>query len=131
GPDYFVKGKRFVATSNNLPSTVPIPIGATGASGSTGSTTSIMDPANLVNFSQIVRNVGAGTNLYVAAGTAFASIVHFLESTGRFRVINRPVVFTSNNKKAIIASGQEVPVPVSTLTNAQVTGNNVASVASN
>jgi len=29
--------------------------------------------------------------------------------------LNRPVVFTSNNKKAIIASGQEIPVPVSTL----------------
>ena len=38
-----------------------------------------------------------------------------LDQTGRFKVINRPVVFTSNNKKAIIASGQEVPVPVSTL----------------
>jgi hypothetical protein len=34
---------------------------------------------------------------------------------GRFRVINRPVVFTSNNKKAIIASGTEIPVPVNTL----------------
>src|SRR5205085_11255790 len=31
------------------------------------------------------------------------------------KVISRPMVFTSNNKKAIIASGQEIPVPVSTL----------------
>jgi len=31
--------------------------------------------------------------------------------------MSRPTVFTSNNKKAIIASGQEVPVPVNTLTN--------------
>jgi type II secretory pathway component GspD/PulD (secretin) len=38
-----------------------------------------------------------------------------LDATGRFKTINRPVVFTSNNKKAIIASGQEIPVPVSTL----------------
>src|SRR5207245_5971183 len=72
-------------------------------------------------------------NLYVAAGTAFASIVHFLESTGRFRVINRPVVFTSNNKKAIIASGTEIPVPVNTLTNVvnQTSANGTAAVASN
>jgi general secretion pathway protein D len=131
GADYFVKGKRFVATSNNLPSTVPIPGVAAAASASPGTTTSsIIDPANLVNFSQIINNVGAGTNLYVAAGTAFASIVHFLESTGRFRVINRPVVFTSNNKKAIIASGTEIPVPVSTLSsvvaaNTGVTGTNI------
>jgi type II secretory pathway component GspD/PulD (secretin) len=43
------------------------------------------------------------------------------------------MVFTSNNKKAIIASGTEIPVPVSTLTNASSTGinNNVAAVASN
>ena len=38
-----------------------------------------------------------------------------LDSTGRFKVLNRPIVFTTNNKKAIIASGQEIPVPVSTL----------------
>src|SRR5204863_9032653 len=39
--------------------------------------------------------------------------------------------FTSNNKKAIIASGQEVPVPVSTLSNTNVGGviNNTATVS--
>ena len=61
--------------------------------------------------------MGAGANIYVAAGDAFAAIVHVLESTGRFKIVSRPTIFTSNNKKAIIASGQEVPVPVSTLTN--------------
>ena len=60
--------------------------------------------------------------MYVAAGNAFAAIVHLLESTGRFRVMSRPTVFTSNNKKAIIASGREVPVPVNTLTNANTAG---------
>jgi general secretion pathway protein D len=125
GADYFVKSKRFVATSRNTG--VPLPIANASASpgASPGTTTgSIIDPARLVNFTQIIQNVGAGTNLYVAAGTAFASIVHFLETTGRFRVINRPIVFTSNNKKAIIASGQEVPVPVNTLST--VVSNNVA-----
>jgi type II secretory pathway component GspD/PulD (secretin) len=45
------------------------------------------------------------------------------------------MVFTSNNKKAIIASGQEVPIPTNTLTNSIVgtgtTTNNTAAVASN
>src|SRR5205807_7457574 len=83
----------------------------------TGSTTTgVVDPANLINFSQVIQNVATGTNVYVAAGNYLATIVHALESTGRFRVINRPVVFTSNNKKAIIASGTEVPVPVNTVT---------------
>ena len=52
-----------------------------------------------------------------------------MESTGRFRVVSRPTVFTSNNKKAIIANGQEIPVPVNTLSNATTVGN-VASVQS-
>src|SRR6185436_6162219 len=92
----------------------------------------VLDPANLINFSQIIQHVGTGTNIYVAAGNAFAAIVHLLESTNRFRVLSRPTVFTSNNKKAIIASGQEVPVPVSTLSNVNsgLVQNNVASVSS-
>jgi general secretion pathway protein D len=77
----------------------------------------IIDPSNLINFSQIIQNVANGTNIYVAAGNYLAAIVHLLESTSRFKILSRPTVFTSNNKKAIIASGQEVPVPVNTLSN--------------
>ena len=126
GVDWFARyNKRFVGTSrNNKVFTtndpgVPIP-GSSVAPGSSAAPVvgNILDPANLINFSQIIQNVGNGTNIYVAAGNAFAAIVHLLESTNRFRVISRPTVFTSNNKKAIIASGQEVPVPVNTLTNA-------------
>jgi len=140
GVDWFAKyNRRFVGTSrnNSVFSTndpgVPIP----GSSVSPGGTAApivgnILDPANLINFSQIIQNVGNGTNIYVAAGNAFAAIVHLLESTNRFRVLSRPTVFTSNNKKAIIASGQEVPVPVSTLSNVNSGAivNNVASVSS-
>ncbi len=87
----------------------------TSNGGTTTTTSGVVDPANLINFSQIIQNVSSGTNVYVAAGNYLAAIVHLLESTGNFRVISRPMVFTSNNKKAIIASGTEIPVPVSTL----------------
>ena len=129
GADYFAKyNNRFVGISRNNgvfganDPNIPLPTGSPGGS--------IMDPNNLINFSRIIRNVGAGTNIYVAAGDAFASIVHLLESTGKFKIISRPTVFTSNNKKAIIASGQEVPVPVNSLSNVNTGGvvNNVASV---
>jgi general secretion pathway protein D len=138
GADYFAKyGKRFVGISNNLSGlpnapAIPVPSVAPAISpGVIGGTAgSILDPSNLINFSQIVQNVGGGTNLYVAAGNAFATIVHLLESTSRFKVLSRPTVFTSNNKKAIIASGQEVPVPVNTLTNAGVVGTTAAVSAS-
>jgi general secretion pathway protein D len=127
GADYFAKyHNRFIGTSRNnevfgendpgVPFASPAPA-------------SIMDPSKLVNLTQIIKNVGTGTNVYLAAGDAFASIVHLLESTGKFKIISRPTVFTSNNKKAIIASGQEVPVPVNTLSNA-TTVNNIASVSS-
>lgn len=139
GVDWFAKyNRRFVGTSRNngVFSTndpgVPIPGSSVAPNSSAAPIVgNILDPANLINFSQIIQNVGQGTNIYVAAGNAFAAIVHLLESTNRFRVISRPTVFTSNNKKAIIASGQEVPVPVSTLTNSNFGGvvNNTAAVS--
>src|SRR6201993_1379585 len=125
GVDWFAKyNRRFVGTSRNnsiFGNNAPLPFANPSVSpGSSAApiASSILDPANLINFSQIIQNVGAGTNIYVAAGNAFAAIVHLLEETGRFKIVSRPTVFTSNDKKAIIASGQEVPVPVNTLTNA-------------
>ncbi|HEY3660723.1 MAG TPA: secretin N-terminal domain-containing protein, partial [Candidatus Udaeobacter sp.] len=138
GVDWFAKyNRRFVGTSRNNSvfttndPNVPIPGSSVNPGSSVAPVANVLDPANLINFSQIIQNVGNGTNIYVAAGNAFAAIVHLLESTNRFRVISRPTVFTSNNKKAIIASGQEVPVPVSTLTNSNVGGviNNTAAVS--
>jgi general secretion pathway protein D len=127
GVDWFAKyHNRFVGTSrNNSVPNIPLRSGSDGGAG-------IIDPNNLINFSRIIRNVGAGTNIYVAAGDAFAAIVHLLEASGRFKVMSRPTVFTSNNKKAIIASGREVPVPVSTLSNVNTGGvvNNTAAVQS-
>jgi type II secretory pathway component GspD/PulD (secretin) len=138
GVDWFAKyNNRFVGTSRNngifggnAPS-IPIPSSsvAPGSSAPPLSAASVLDPANLINFSQIIQQVGNGTNIYLAAGNAFAAIVHLLEATNRFRVLSRPTVFTSNNKKAIIASGQEVPVPVSTLSNTNIVGNNTAAVS--
>jgi general secretion pathway protein D len=133
GVDWFLKYKnKVVGVSRNT--TVPIPFPSVSAAPSPGGTPvaggRILDPAGLVNFGNVLQQVAGGTNVYVAAGNYLSTIVHIMESTGRFRVISRPMVFTSNNKKAIIASGTEIPVPVSTLTNA-TTVNNVAAVASN
>ena len=135
GVDYFAKYKnKLVGISRNTGLAIPGPSAAPSASPA-GSIApgGIIDPAHLINFSQIIQNATSGTNVYVAAGNYLSAIVHLLESTGNFKVISRPMVFTSNNKKAIIASGTEIPVPVSTLTNASSTGinNNVAAVASN
>jgi general secretion pathway protein D len=123
GVDYFAKyNDRLVGIARNNgifgPNNPTVPGG--------------IEPSKLIQFSKIVRNVGAGANLYVADGDAFAAIVHVLEGTGKFKIISRPTIFTSNNKKAIIASGQEVPVPVSTLSNVNSGNlvNNTAAVQS-
>ncbi|MEA3189012.1 MAG: ral secretion pathway protein [Chthoniobacter sp.] len=75
---------------------------------------------------------GGGLNTLIGATDSLDVIVHALDSTGRFRITNRPMVFTSNNKKAVIASGQEIAVPTQTLSNVTngVNVNNTAAVQS-
>ena len=138
GVDYFAKYKnKLVGISRNTGAPIPGPSTAgTPAIGATPVITGgVLDPAGLINFGNALQQVAGGTNVYLAAGNYLSTIVHLLESTGRFKTVSRPTVFTSNNKKAIIASGQEIPVPVSTLTNAGSTAgigtNGVAAVASN
>jgi len=73
-----------------------------------------------------IANQVAGQALPLLSGlTVFGTIAdsvdiyaRALASTNRFQIISRPVVYTANNKKAVISSGQQVPVPQSTLTSA-------------
>lgn len=58
-----------------------------------------------------------GLSQFGIATRTLNATVQALESTGRFRVTNRPMIFTSNNKKAIIVSGSEIAVPTQTLSN--------------
>jgi general secretion pathway protein D len=62
-------------------------------------------------ITQIVTGGASGLSGFVTAGNAFNAIVDALESTNRFRVVSRPSVFTSNSKRALIASGEEIAVP--------------------
>ena len=114
GVDYFAKYKnKVVGISRNT--SVPLPFATASPSGSIAPSNGILDPAGLINFSSILQNTANGTNVFIAAGNYLSLIVHALDSTGRFKVISRPMVFTSNNKKAIIASGTEIPVPTNTI----------------
>lgn len=73
-------------------------------------------PASLASFSQLAGAAASGgASVFLSTGAGLLTTVRWLESSGRFRTISRPTIFTSNNKKAIIASGQEIPVPVSTI----------------
>ncbi len=65
---------------------------------------------------QVAVAGAGGLSGFIAAGNSLNVVVNALKSTNRFHVVARPNVFTSNNKKAIIASGQEIAVPTQTLT---------------
>jgi len=137
GVDYFVRANKKYALTTKFNNGIPPPFAGGGTSSpnpSPGGTPilsggSVFDPGNLITFTQLATNAASGANIYLAAGSTLASVVHALDSTGRFKTISRPTVFTSNNKKAIIANGTEIPVPVNTLTNATTT-QNIAAVAS-
>jgi general secretion pathway protein D len=118
GLDYFLRPKDRAAATTNFTGIPPFAGGSTLVPGSsppsfTGG--SVLTPGSILSFTQLATNAAGGANVYLAAGNSLAAVVHLLSTTGRFKVISRPMVFTSNNKKAIIASGTEIPVPVSTL----------------
>jgi general secretion pathway protein D len=59
----------------------------------------------------------SGLTIYGAIGDALSVFVRALDSRSNFKVLARPAVYTANNKRAVISSGQRVPVPQSTLSN--------------
>ena len=107
------------------------------AGGSGGSTHGFTDAGqatlslnNLLNQSTITRALAIGSggvSGFVTAGNDLAAAVRALESSARFRVVTRPSIFTTNNKRAIITSGEEVPVP----TNSQASFNNTTGANNN
>src|SRR5207302_8148717 len=125
GVDYFVRANKRIAATTNFTGIPPFAGGGTTTSvpgptaGSTPIVTttggSVFDPGKLISFTQLATNAASGANVYLAAGNALATVVHVLESTGRFRVISRPVVLSSTYTTGMIAAGTEIPVPVSTL----------------
>ncbi len=58
----------------------------------------------------------SGLNLYGAFGDSAEVFVTALETSNRFKVLSRPAVFALNNKKAVITSGQLIPVPAQSTT---------------
>lgn len=95
-----------------------------GAGGISRNTTNPANPVGaLLNFTEFATAAATGgANVFISAGAGLSAIVRALDSTGRFRTISRPTIFTSNNKKAIIADGAEIPVPVNTISGTGVGG---------
>ena len=83
------------------------------------------------NIRQIGTVGAGGLTGFFTVGNTLNAVVTALESTNRFRVTARPHVFTSNNKTAVIASGQQIAIPTQTLTSlTNVNVNDNAAVSS-
>lgn len=69
-------------------------------------------------------NTASGLHAYGTFGNSVDALVTALESTQRFKVLSRPTVFALNNKKAVITSGQMIPVPSQSTTTLNGGNNN-------
>ena len=72
----------------------------------------------------------SGLTLYGAIGSTLDAYLSALEGTDRFKIISTPSVYTSNNKLAIIATGEQVPVPSSITSGFTTDSSNLTTTAS-
>ena len=110
----------------------PVAGASTAPLGFSDNGSAILNLNNLISQQNITKAITGGTSGlggFVMAGNSVNAVLKALETTNRFRVITRPSVFTKNNKKATITSGEEVPVPTSSLTsfNGNTNGSNPSS----
>ena len=87
--------------------------------------------AGVLSNAASTLGAGSGATGVISATSNLDIIVNALESTGRFRVTNRPMIVARNTEKASVASGEQIAVPTSTLSNVNTgtTINNTASVS--
>lgn len=84
------------------------------------SRTDVLQSNSIADLSTMVTTApfgpSSGLNLYGQIGDSLDVIISALESTNRFTVLSRPVIYTQNGKRAEITSGQEVPFADSAVT---------------
>ncbi|MEI6337371.1 MAG: secretin N-terminal domain-containing protein [Verrucomicrobiota bacterium] len=125
-----VTGKMFIAGGNGNGTVNAAAVNTTGVNNGgvdvLPGTTQMMNTAiNLVGGSM------SGLSIYGIIADSIDVTVNALQSTNQFKVISRPVIYTANNKKAVISSGQQVPIPESSLTSSLAVGSQGTSIASN
>jgi type II secretory pathway component GspD/PulD (secretin) len=87
-----------------------------------------------LNLSKLLSNTAmtrafsggaGGLGGFVSVGDSLGALVTALESTSKFKVTSRPSLFTSNNKKASIVSGEKIAVITGSQSSPTTTGNSV------
>ncbi len=83
----------------------------------------LFDVASLVNPSNLATT-SHGLAFYGQLNRYLDAHVSTLESTNRFKVLQRPTIYTVNNRQAVIETGQRIAVPRSTLSSLDTGGIN-------
>jgi len=74
------------------------------------------DPVNtsfLTNIAGLNAASAAGLNIYGVVDNLSGSL-RALEANSNFKILSRPTVYTSNNRRALISSGSRIAVPTNT-----------------
>ncbi len=123
GFDYLIKYKEASGNNGNT-------LFGLGGITRTGALDLLPDPSSLLTNDLVTKaGMSGGLTVFGTIAETVDIYAKFLAQNGDFKVISRPIVYTANNKKAVIASGQDVPVPTSTVTSALATDPNQTSTA--
>ncbi|HEY1084206.1 MAG TPA: secretin N-terminal domain-containing protein [Prosthecobacter sp.] len=94
--------------------------GVTQPSGANGLGGAVDIPFNMEKFGS------SSMNFYGQLGS-LSRYINILEGNKNFKVLSSPSMYTTNNGKAVISSGQRIAVPVNILSNAGI--NNIAATS--
>ncbi len=119
--DDYAFGVDFLRT---LPGNVDGSDAALGFRSRQGTQGGLVDVDSLSTAANLISGTTAGFNLFGRLNSNLDGLLSTLETTSRFKVLSRPTVYTINNRKAIIQTGQRVAVPRSTLSSLNPNGTN-------
>jgi len=132
-----ITGKMFIAGGSGNGSVSATAVNTTGDNNANavtfnnGGTDILPNTTQMMNTAiNLVGGSMSGLSIYGIIADSIDVTVNALQSTNNFKVISRPVIYTANNKKAVISSGQQVPIPESSLTSSLAVGNQGTSIAS-
>lgn len=80
----------------------------------------VIDPRQILTSGVVPGTQGLA--IYGSITDAIRVFIRAVDQRDKFTILARPAVYTANNKRAVIASGQRVPVPGTTLSNVVTNG---------
>jgi type II secretion system protein D len=85
----------------------------------------VIDPRQILGTGVVPGTQGLA--IYGSITDAIRVFIRAVDTKDKLTILARPAVYTANNKRAVISSGQRVPVPGTTLSNVLTTATGAAS----